>query len=224
MIFIARDPLHALTIERPTSPGAVIVSDVLLYRDGVAAGITQLGDIGVVGVCGSVDALAALTQHKPDLVIMDMSRASDFRLPRMMAAARPATPIVGFGVGNHDEAIACAEAGIVAFVGADGTIEDLNRTALLALEGKVECSPALTAKLVQRLAALAEGGAPNPATLTRREREIACLIDDGLSNKEIASSLNISPATVKNHVHTILEKLNIHRRNAIRHQMVDMRV
>lgn len=48
--------------------------------------------------------------------------------------------------------------------------------------------------------------------LTRREREIAALMQQDLSNKEIAIRLRIEVATVKNHVHSVLEKLNIHRR------------
>ncbi len=48
--------------------------------------------------------------------------------------------------------------------------------------------------------------------LTRREREIASLIQEDLSNKEIAVRLRIEVATVKNHVHNLMEKLNIHRR------------
>ncbi len=215
MTYLNRDPETKDVTRSATSPCAVIVSDVLLYRDGVAAGVAQLGDIHIIGVCGGKDAAATIARLTPDLVILDMSRPVAFQLPRLIAIDSPGTPIIGFGVGNHDEAIACAEAGIVAFVGADGTVADLNRTALLALEGKVECSPILAAKLFQRLATLADGAAAHPTSLTRREQEIAYLVDDGLSNKEIAGSLNISPATVKNHVHTILEKLNIHKRNAI---------
>jgi two-component system, NarL family, nitrate/nitrite response regulator NarL len=196
-------------------PSAIIVSDVFLYRDGVAAGIAQLGEVNIVTVCGMADAIDTIAQHHPDMVIIDMSRPSSLLLSRQITGLQFSMPIVGFGVGNNDEALACAEAGIVAFVGADGTIVDLNRTVLLALEGKVECSPALTAKLVQRLAALAKNAANSPAALTQREQEIAFLVNTGLSNKQIASSLKISPATVKNHVHMILEKLDIHRRDAI---------
>lgn len=52
--------------------------------------------------------------------------------------------------------------------------------------------------------------------LTRRQNEVARFVQQGLSNKEIARKLGISPATVKNHVHTILEKLDIDRRTKIR--------
>jgi two-component system nitrate/nitrite response regulator NarL len=49
--------------------------------------------------------------------------------------------------------------------------------------------------------------------LTSREREIAALIERHLSNKEIACALGIEVATVKNHVHNLLQKLSVHRRS-----------
>src|SRR5256886_10308318 len=68
--------------------------------------------------------------------------------------------------------------------------------------------------LLRRIAALATDGRSDrvQAHLTSREREIMGLIDEGLSNKEIAKRLRIEVATVKNHVHNILEKLQVHRR------------
>jgi DNA-binding NarL/FixJ family response regulator len=63
------------------------------------------------------------------------------------------------------------------------------------------------------LAAQAQSADPGPVDeLTARELEILELVDAGLSNKEIAAHLAIEVATVKNHVHHILEKLGVHRR------------
>ena len=72
----------------------------------------------------------------------------------------------------------------------------------------------MAASLLRRVAALAavHGGELPRGRLTSREREIVRLIDQGLSNKEIARDLGIEVATVKNHVHNILEKLQVHRR------------
>jgi DNA-binding NarL/FixJ family response regulator len=68
--------------------------------------------------------------------------------------------------------------------------------------------------LVRRVSALAQGVVENcrDDDLTPRERTIVGLIDDGLSNKEIARRLGIELSTVKNHVHRILEKLHASRR------------
>jgi DNA-binding NarL/FixJ family response regulator len=63
------------------------------------------------------------------------------------------------------------------------------------------------------------GTAPEDNVLTRREREIITLVEKGLSNKEIARLLRIGNATVKNHVHSILSKLQVRRRGEAAAQM-----
>ena len=80
--------------------------------------------------------------------------------------------------------------------------------------GEMLCSPRLAATLLHRVATLAqERHSPGPLdSLTVRERQIVDLLGDGLSNKEIARGLQIEVTTVKNHVHHILEKLQVARR------------
>ena len=81
--------------------------------------------------------------------------------------------------------------------------------------GEMLCSPRLAATLLRRVATLARGTRRlGPVQLTPRELEIVELIDEGLSNKAIATRLSIELATVKNHVHNILEKLEVSSRAA----------
>jgi DNA-binding NarL/FixJ family response regulator len=198
-------------------PTAVIISDVLLYREGVHDGMRRLGGIEIIAAIGSAGVEDLLERPLPDLVIIDASRPATLSVARTLAHVAPGIRIIGFGIGDHDEALAGVEAGITAFVGQEGSVADIREAALRALRGEAVCSPELTAKLLARLAALAIGApaiAPQPA-LTGREREIAQLVGDGLSNKEIAHHLGISPATVKNHVHTILDKLDVTRRSSV---------
>lgn len=198
-------------------PTAVIISDVLLYREGVHDGMQRLGGIAIVAAIGSADVSALLEHALPDLVIIDASRSATLAAARLLARVAPGIRIIGFGIGGHDEALAGAEAGITAFVGQEGSVADIREAALRALRGEAVCSPELTAKLLARLAALSIGAPIAEAlpALTGREQEIAQLVGDGLSNKEIAHRLGISPATVKNHVHTILDKLDVTRRSSI---------
>jgi DNA-binding NarL/FixJ family response regulator len=71
----------------------------------------------------------------------------------------------------------------------------------------------MVAALLRRVATLADGhDGARGAGLTAREHEIMELVEQGLSNKEIASALRIELPTVKNHVHNILEKLRVTRR------------
>src|SRR4029079_10643624 len=86
-----------------------------------------------------------------------------------------------------------------------------------AVRGETLCSPRLAGELVRKLASLARDRVVEPARgqLTRREREVVALIEEDCSNKEIAVRLGIEVATVKNHVHNLLDKLGVSRRAEI---------
>ena len=199
-----------------TRPVAVVVSDVLIYREGIAAGLARIGDLRLVGAISSEALPGALAAHAVQIIFLDISRTCSRDAARAARALAPKVQVIGFGMTSEDEGLAGAEAGVTAFVDHDGTIEDLNLAATRVLSGLPVCPPGLTARLLQRVAQLAGlGPADSDAHLTRREREIASLVEEGLSNKEIACTLNISPATVKNHVHMILDKLNLTRRRMI---------
>lgn len=95
----------------------------------------------------------------------------------------------------------------------DASLEELVDTLVSTARGELQCSAQIAGALQRRLADLASqtGGSPELESLTPREWEIAELIHQGLTNKEIAVRLTIEVATVKNHVHRILFKL--HARN-----------
>ncbi len=197
-------------------PTVLIISDVNLFRNGIAFGLEQIGEMHILDSVCSNQALAAIFAQSPDMIILDVSRPDAHKLSRQLRDRDENFCIIGFGIGNSDEVIACAEAGLSAFVGQNSTIEELNEVALKALQGELVCNPKITAQLVRHIALLAEHKAPvHDARLTCREEEVAGLVERGLSNKEIAIKLGISPATVKNHVHMILEKLNVGRRAKI---------
>lgn len=200
-------------------PTATIVSDVLLYREGLAATLARDGRVKVLDSVARADALPSLSRHRPDAVLLDGSMTDCFQFARMIRAAVPGARIVGFGIsGGADRLVDCAESGLAAFVDCEGSVDELVTAMLGALRGELACSPRVSALMCERLALLASGSRRS-AALTQREREVALLIGRGLSNKEIANDLHIEPSTVKNHVHSILEKLNVPRRSAIIHQL-----
>jgi DNA-binding NarL/FixJ family response regulator len=125
-------------------------------------------------------------------------------------------PVIGFGISESaTDVIGCAEAGLAGFIDQTGSVDNLVAAVGDALRGEFKCSPRVTTILCARLARLADHGDRAPASLTPRELEIAGMVAEGLSNKEIAQGLRIGPTTVKNHVHNILDKLNVRRRAAI---------
>jgi len=104
--------------------------------------------------------------------------------------------------------------GIAGFVTSEASVAELVAAIESVARGESLCSPSVVAALLRRLGSLARSWAEADPTqpLTRREREILELIDEGLSNKQIAQRLRIELPTVKNHVHNILGKLGVRRR------------
>jgi DNA-binding NarL/FixJ family response regulator len=145
-----------------------------------------------------------------------MATPAHYDIARRLGRMPGAPPVVAIGLDDSDaEMLACAEAGAVGYVTREGTLEELVAVIQSAAKGELVCSPRVSGALARRVAALSAEVAPGSASrrLSRREREIAALIGDDLSNKEIASRLSIEVATVKNHVHNMLDKLNVHRRS-----------
>lgn len=199
-----------------------IVSDVLLYREGLAASLQRDGRLAVIDLVGSTDALTVLARTMPDAALLDGGMEDFLGLARRIRAHLPDLRIVGFGIsGGADRFVDCAESGLAAFVDSRGSLSELVAAVLGALRGQLSCSPEVSALMCERLASLS-GGLHRPDALTMREREVAILIGQGLSNKEIANDLRIGPSTVKNHVHSILEKLNVRRRSAIASQLGEL--
>jgi DNA-binding NarL/FixJ family response regulator len=196
----------------------IIISDARLYREGLAVSLSTIYRLVVVGLASTLaEALNCIKERRPDVALLDITMPDALTLPEAVAAGSVPVKIVAFSVAEtEDEICACAEAGVVGFVARNGSMEDLVAAVENAVRGEVACSPKVAGSLFRRLAARARTtGQPGPeAILTIREHEIIALIDRGLSNKEIARQLNIRAATVKNHVHNILEKLQVRRRGA----------
>jgi len=103
-----------------------------------------------------------------------------------------------------------AEAGANGFVTASGTLNELVAAIRSTRAGDLPCSPSVAAQLLRHAASHSgRWSDPSTVTLTGREHQVLSLLREGRSNKEIAAGLNIAEATVKNHVHHLLEKLRV---------------
>jgi two-component system, NarL family, nitrate/nitrite response regulator NarL len=201
----------------PAAPRVYVVSDVRLYREGLISSLQQ-GGLEVLGAGSSGDILDQISALRPEVLLLDIAARDSLGVPRRAQQVHPTLRVVAFAVAEADEnVLACAEAGVSGYVTQDGSVEDLVTAVLGVLKGELRCSPRTAALLFSRLAALSAGRptAVADTVLTRREREIAALVACNLPNKEIARRLRLCPATIKNHVHNILQKLNIHRRRDI---------
>jgi two-component system, NarL family, nitrate/nitrite response regulator NarL len=196
----------------------VIASPVRLVREGLAA--TLRGREGVV-VADVVDlgppGIARITDAEPDVVLVDAGETDTVTVSvaRLITSAYPGAKLVAFGLDEVDERVfTCAAAGFSSYVPRDSDADDLHRALVDSVEGRMHCAPHIAAAMFKRLASLLREADPpiSLLLLTSREREILALVEQGRSNKEIARQLAISSATVKSHMHDILQKLRVGRR------------
>jgi len=193
----------------------LVVSNVRLFREGVSSVLERQDGVSIVGTADEPHAQASTSELQPDVVMFDTSRHESVGHASNLAAVSPNTKIVAFGVAETHEAIlALAAAGTAGYVRDDAEAKDVVGVLARVMRDELLCSPQATASLYHQVALLSheENGATSIELLSRRERQIACLIDRGLSNKQIARELGIEATTVKNHVHHICDKLKVHRR------------
>ncbi len=195
----------------------LLVVATRLYRDGLANLLNAHETLTVVG-CESTghDALARLEETAPDVALIDIGLPDLGAMATTLAQRSPRIPLVAIGINDGDsDVVAYAELGIASYVRQESSVEELTAAVQAAADGELICSARTAGALIRRLAEIAaerhreDGTAP----LTRREREIATLMCEDLSNKEIATQLRIEVATVKNHIHNVLDKLRVHRRS-----------
>jgi two-component system nitrate/nitrite response regulator NarL len=194
-----------------------VVSDVRFYREGLERVLASKGQLVVLGTAAGTSAgLQLVAELRPDVVLLDTTMAEAVWTAQQLAVTTPATKIVALAVPEAEgDLIALIEAGVLGYVTREQTLDEVVAAIISVAHEETACSPQVRTLVVKRVRSLASEFRPGvKARLTRREGEILDLIARGLSNKEIAHELNIERATVKNHVHNILEKLQVRTRAA----------
>ncbi len=194
-----------------------IADDNRLLREGVATMLDEIEDMSVVGIASSGDnALEQIKQLKPEVALIDIGMPDKDGLDVTIALNKdfPATKVIILGMPDlTDEIMACIEAGAAGYVLKEASFDYLVESIRSVQRGESFCSPRMAASLFSRVAELARDQIPESSVkLTPREVEVINKIADGLSNKEIAVQLFIEEQTVKNHIHNILDKLQLHNR------------
>jgi two-component system, NarL family, nitrate/nitrite response regulator NarL len=173
----------------------------------------QLEVVGVFGDGG--DTLSRLSELRPRVILLDAGFPESRVFLQAIVREIPLSSTVALALADREsEIVEWAEAGAWSYVTRDASIAELVDVVQSAVRGEVRCSAKIAGSLFHRVSSLASeaGVTPAHAHLTSREREIVALINEDLSNKEIAARLFVEVSTVKNHVHNILEKLDVGRR------------
>jgi two-component system nitrate/nitrite response regulator NarL len=194
----------------------LVLAEDGVHREALARSLGRRTRCDVVGVAaGPEDAVAAVERVGPEIVLVDMPTPAGANAVRTLVAAAPEIKVVALAVPEVEaDVIAVAEAGAAGYVAREGSMDDLVVAVESVARGECLLSPEIAAKLFRRVATLAREPRIEPLgeRLTARELDVLRLIEEGLSNKEIATALSIELPTVKNHVHSILKKLEVRRR------------
>jgi len=196
----------------------LIIDDHPLFREGLKAIIGRDNRFEVVGEAGNGrEGLRLAKKLKPDLALVDMSLPdqSGIQLTRELKNASLKTRIMIITMHSKlDYIVKAFQAGATGYVVKESAPERLIQGMDTVLEGEYFMDSSVSHKVVEKLMQFPkkEAKITNASydTLTSREQEIMVLLAEGLSSKEIAEKLFISPKTVDNHRTNILRKLNLH--------------
>lgn len=194
-----------------------IIDDNRLVREALCAILGRVPGFTVVG-SPSADS-AFLAQEKPQVLLLDVGlRDQDsLRVATGIRKDAPGTAIIVMDlIPVNEEIVEFVNAGVSGFVLKDATFDEFVATIRRVALGEKVLPPRMTESLFSQIARDGAGhGAERTleaVRMTRREQEVIGLIGEGLSNKEIASRLNIATHTVKSHVRNVMEKLALHTR------------
>jgi DNA-binding NarL/FixJ family response regulator len=201
---------------RPNAIRVLVVDDHELFRRGIIDLLEERG-IDVVGQAAlGADGIRQASELGPGVVLMDLSMPgmSGIEATQRMTAAAPLARVLVLTMMTEDEYVMNALlAGACGYLLKDAPIDQIVDGIQAAALGESVISPRIAARLVQRLREppeLEPGLARAP--LTPRELQVLELLARGLDNAAIARTLFLSQHTVKNHVSSILIKLQVQNR------------
>lgn len=210
-------PMHCIDvyveiIKQQCGMDILFISHVRILREALVAMLQSDDGNRAFAACsrGTVDT--AVSACMPQVLTVDVSHPDGMSLVATVRAHAPKVSVIILAMRDHDEEfLAWADLGIAGYVGPDTTASDLLSTVRRASPGEVTCPPRPTALLLNRFATRPADRTSRAAkhALTAREQEIAALLADGLSNKLIARRLSCALPTVKNHVHSIIDKWDV---------------
>jgi len=209
-------------LAEPTEPIRILlVDDKALFRTAIAELIDAQDGLEVVGEAeNGLEAVEKARALKPDVVVMDieMPVMDGVQATRLIREQVPNARVLILTVSESDDHLLEA----IRFCAQGYLLKNLRPAELYsmvraAMRNESPLSPGIAKRLLGQIRdgtthPITPAAPPETPTLTRRELEVLQLVADGISNKEIATSLFITEGTVKNHIHNALEKLQLENR------------
>jgi DNA-binding NarL/FixJ family response regulator len=197
-----------------------IADDNCLLLEGLETILGDQEDFVVVGTApNGSKTIEQIKDLQPEVALIDigMPDKDGLEVTQILHENFPQVKVIILGlIDLTDEIMACIEAGATGYVLKESSFEHLVETIRSVHRNEAFCSPRMAASLFSRIAELtSEVKTKIPlesVKLTSRELDVINLIAEGLSNKEIAQKLFIETQTVKNHIHNILDKLQLQNR------------
>jgi DNA-binding NarL/FixJ family response regulator len=185
----------------------LVVDDHPLFRTGLTRLLETVHDITVVGEAGDGEAAVSRTlELQPDVVLMDLNlpRTPGLEATRSIVASAPEVAVLVLTMVADDHSVVAAlRVGARGYVLKEAGQDEVLAAIRTVAAGGAIVGPGLAARLVDR---------PTGHGLTARESEVLALLAQGMSNPEIAHTLDVSVKTVQNHVSSVLAKLQVRDR------------
>jgi DNA-binding NarL/FixJ family response regulator len=202
----------------------LLVVEVPLIGSIFASVLEDEADIQVAGCVANVQEALKFIQEQDvniALISVGLPEQGALALTRSIVERAPRVRVLALGLLEEDQkdTLLYIEAGAAGYILKDSSLKEFVETIRLAHKGEAQVSPRVAGAMMERLSNLArmfaavENKMDGDVRLTAREREVLQFLGEGLTNQEIATRLVVEVGTVKNHVHSILEKLNVSNRD-----------
>ena len=199
----------------PAAIRVMVVDDHPLWRDGVARDLADEGFDVVATAGGVAESVRRATASQPDVVLMDMQLpdGNGAQATAGILAACPRARILVLSASDErDDVLDAVKAGATGYL-----VKSAQRSELVAAVGATAAgqpvfTPGLAGLVLGEYRRIARSPEPNTPTLTARETEVLRFVAKGLSSRQIAARLTLSPRTVENHVAATLRKLQLGNR------------
>jgi two-component system, NarL family, nitrate/nitrite response regulator NarL len=193
-----------------------IVDDHPLFREGTAEALASACGIEVVGQgATAADAIAIAREHAPDVVLLDLRLPGDgVNAAATIACGCPNVRVIALTASEDEEDVVSAlKVGVRGYILKGSTSEEVIETVRAVFQGDSYVTPTLAARLlIKKDNGKGAVVAASQRDLTPCEEKVFALVARGMSNKDVARSLESSERNVKHHMTNIMQKLGVRNR------------